>query len=63
MHHVCHWPRDCFDKIKEVCMAIDTGFEESNVDHFLISTRENQFVLIFIDQMDAIKEALSIWED
>lgn len=44
-------------------MAIDTGFEESNVDHFLISTRENQFVLIFIDQMDAIKEALSIWED
>lgn len=44
-------------------MAMDIGFEESNVDHFLISTRENQFILIFIDQVDVLKEVLSIWED
>jgi hypothetical protein len=50
-------------QIKEACMAMDIGFEESNVDHFLISTRENQFILIFIDQAEVMKEALSIWED
>lgn len=44
-------------------MAMDVGFEENNVDHFLISTRENQFILIFIDQVDVLKEVLSIWED
>ena len=37
--------------------------EENNVDHFLISTRENQFLLIFIDQVDVMKEALNVWED
>lgn len=44
-------------------MAMEVGFEESNVDHFLISTRENQFLLIFIDRVEELKEALSIWED
>jgi hypothetical protein len=39
-------------KIKEVFMAMDPGFEDCNVDHFLISTCENQFLLIFIDQVD-----------
>lgn len=50
-------------EIKEACMAMDVGFEENNVDHFLISTRENQFLLIFIDRVEELKEALSIWED
>jgi hypothetical protein len=37
--------------------------DENNVDHFLISTREDQFLLIFIDQVDVMKEALNVWED
>lgn len=44
-------------------MAMDAGLDENNVDHFLISTRENQFLLIFIDRIEELKEALSIWED
>lgn len=44
-------------------MAMEIAFEDSNVDHFLISTRENQFLLIFIDQVEMVKEVLNIWED
>lgn len=44
-------------------MAMEVTLEDNNVDHFLISTRENQFLLIFIDQVEAKKEALNIWED
>jgi len=47
-------------------MAVDSRLEENNVDHFLISTRENQLLLVFIDQVEAMKsskEAVNIWED
>lgn len=44
-------------------MAADNRLEENNVDHFLISTRENQFLLIFVDQVETSKELLNIWED
>lgn len=44
-------------------MDMDEKLEECSVDHFLISTRENQFLLIFIDQVGILKEALSLWED
>lgn len=44
-------------------MGVDNRLEENNVDHFLISTRENQFLLIFVDQVEANKESLNIWED
>ena len=44
-------------------MSIDKREDENNVDHFLISTRENQFLLIFINQTEVDKEALNIWED
>lgn len=44
-------------------MSLDKSEDENNVDHFLISTRENQFLLIFINKVEADKEALNIWED
>lgn len=50
-------------KSTEVSMGIDIEIEESNVDHFLISTRENQFLLIFIDKLATTKMALNIWEE
>jgi len=56
-------PRIASIQIKEAYMGMDVGLEDSNVDHFLISTRENQLLLIFIDQVEFMKEALSIWED
>lgn len=43
----------------------DDNFEngECNVDHFLISTRENQFLLIFVDQVTSVLKEVSYgWE-
>lgn len=40
-------------------MSVSTELEDCNVDYFLISTRENQFLLIFLDQFEASQEALS----
>lgn len=56
-------PRIASILIKEAYMTMDIRLEDSNVDHFLISTCENQFLLIFIDQVEIMKEALTIWED
>lgn len=44
-------------------MDMNLEIEDSDVDHFLISTRENQFLLIFIDQVAIVKSALSVMED
>jgi hypothetical protein len=44
-------------------MAMDIGLEDSNVDHFIISTLENQFLLIFIDQVETVKGVLNMRED
>ena len=45
-------------------MDINFESEESNVDHFLISTRENQFLLIFVDQATTlVKEVSNRWEE
>lgn len=44
-------------------MSLDKSEDEKNVDHFLISTRENQLLLIFINQIDVDKEVFNIWED
>jgi hypothetical protein len=40
-------------------MTMETNTTENNVDHFLISTRENQLMVIFVDP----KELVNIWED
>ena len=44
---------------------MDKNFEIENndVDHFLISTRENQFLVIFVDQVAMVKAALNILEE
>jgi hypothetical protein len=44
-------------------MTIDMGTFDNNVDHFLISTRENQFLLIFVDAKIDEQEASTTWED
>ena len=50
--------------IQEAYMDINFESEESNVDHFLISTRENQFLLIFVDQATTlVKEVSNRWEE
>ena len=50
--------------IQEASMDVKFEGEESNVDHFLISTRENQFLLIFVDQATTlVKEVSNRWEE
>ena len=36
---------------------------EKDVDHFLISTREDQFVVIYVDPKMKCNEVLNTWED
>lgn len=40
-------------------MTIDIMTNESEVDHFLISTYENQLLFIVLDK----QQALNVWED
>lgn len=40
-------------------MSIFIELEDCSVDYFLISTRENQFVLTFFNQLETMKGALS----
>ena len=42
-----------------VFKELEENLEDCSVDYFLISTRENQFLLIFLDQLDAMKGALN----
>lgn len=49
--------------IVEVLMDLNFEIDDSEVDHFLISTRENQFLLVFLDQVAMLKETRSKVED
>ncbi len=44
-------------------MDLNFEIDDSEVDHFLISTRENQFLLVFLDQVAMLKETRSKVED
>ena len=50
--------------VKGAYMDKSLEIENNNVDHFLISTRENQFLLIFVDQATTlVKEVSNRWEE
>ena len=40
-------------------MTMEIKTADNDVDHFLISTRENQLMVIFVDP----KEVVTTWED
>lgn len=44
-------------------MEMELSIFDKNVDHFLISTREDQFLVIFVDPRIANQDKLSTWED
>ena len=49
--------------VKGAYMDKSLEIENNDVDHFLISTRENQFLVIFVDQVAMVKAALNIIEE
>ena len=44
-------------------MDLNFEIDVSEVDHFLISTRENQLLVIFVDQVAMVRAALNRIED
>lgn len=44
-------------------MDMELSNIDKNVDHFLISTREDQFLVIFVDPKIKGNDVLNTWED
>lgn len=44
-------------------MDLELSNIDKNVDHFLISTREDQFLVIFVDPKSKGHDVLNTWED
>jgi hypothetical protein len=44
-------------------MEMELSNYDKNVDHFLISTREDQFLVIFVDPKTGLQDKLTAWED